>query len=47
MGDLNKERTCPKCKHVQVVKEENVHQDIGGKFIVCVKCNGFIDVEFE
>ena len=45
MGDLNKERTCPKCKTVQVVKEENVDQDISGKFIVCEKCSEVINVE--
>lgn len=39
--------TCGKCKHEQIANYNNTYQDIKGKFIVCVKCDGFINVEVE
>lgn len=38
---------CTKCNNIQNVNEEDVFQDISGKFIVCGKCETFYNVEPE
>lgn len=36
---------CFKCKNEVELNYNKIHQDISGKFIVCEKCKGFINVE--
>ena len=41
----NETALCSVCKEKQEIKENKVFQDIKGRFIVCVKCNNFIEIE--
>jgi hypothetical protein len=41
----NKTVKCLNCSHVNKIKEDNVYQDIRGKFIVCEECEGSFDIE--